>query len=259
MKTRFFHFVTGVSILALAAMACGLTAPGSSAPTDRPSATPTQRVQGGNGNGNVNGNGLGNNNDGNNNGGANPASNRPLLNDDFRGPDTHWGTGADADRAVQYVNDALQFLIFATNLIVYSGPNDTDYENVHIEVTAVNSSADPNAGFGILCNQQFMDDEFYYGYITASGDYGIVKSMFIEDNINLATGFSDLIPQNAPSYRIGLDCGNGTIALYVNGQKIDSVADPDYASGHVGLLAFSNEIASGVSVSFDDFIVTALP
>jgi hypothetical protein len=164
---------------------------------------------------------------------------------------------------VEYVNDALQFFIYAANLIVYTGPNDTDYENIHIEVTAANASADPDAGFGILCNQQFMDDEFYYAYITARGDYGIVKSMFVEDNIDLATGYSDLIPQNAASYQIGLDCANGTLTLYVNGQMIDSVADPAadsvYASGRVGLLAFSNKIASGVSVAFDNFIVTALP
>ena len=253
MRTVLFKIVLAVSVLALAVMACSVATPGGSAvPTDKPA--PTADIGGGD--------------SGNTNSGGDvtpptsvPPSNngRPLLNDDFRGPDSNWGTGTDADSAVEYVNDALQFIIFTTNLIVYSGPNDTDYENIHIEVTAANTSTDPNAAFGVMCNQQFMDDEFYYAYITASGDYGIVKSMFVEDNVDLATGYSELIPQNASSYQIGLDCGNGAITLYVNGQMIDTVTDASYTTGHVGLLTFSGKTASGVSVSFDDFIITALP
>jgi hypothetical protein len=259
MKTRLFKVMMALSAIALAAMACGLGLPGV---TDGPANLPPTPIVGGDSGGSGSGDSGGSNNNGNVPPPP-PSGDRPLLNDDFRGPDSRWGTGTDSDSAVEYVDDALKFDIFSTNLIVYSGPNDTDYSNVHIEVTAVNSSADPDAGFGILCNQQFMDDEFYYVYITSRGDYGIVKSMFVEDNIILASGFSELIPQNAPSYQIGVDCrSDGTITLYVNGQLIDSITDSAtdslYSSGHVGLLAFTIDIASGATVSFDDFIITEL-
>jgi hypothetical protein len=258
MKTSFFHFVVGVSILALVTMACGLTVPGVNAPTEAPNVPPTQPSLGGGGN--DNGPGLDNNGNSNNdNGAVKPPSSRPLFQDDFRGRDTHWGTGTDSDTSVEYVNDALQFQIFSPNYFLYSTPGDDEYTNIHIEVTVANSSADPNAAFGVMCYQQFMDDEYYYAYITPNGDYGIVMSPFIEDDVDLVTGTSDLIPQNASSYQIGFDCGNGVLTLYVNGQQIDTVADVTYTSGHIGLIAWAGDVASGLNVSFDDIIVTALP
>lgn len=257
MKKGLFKIVLAISILALAAMACGMALPGGSdGPSNPPPPTPI--ISGDNG-----GSGSGsNNNDGGNNNSGNvpppPNGNRPLVQDDFRGRDSNWGTGTDSDSSVEYVDDALKFIVNATNYFVWSTPGDEEYSNVHIEVTVVNSSADPNAAFGIMCNQQFMDDEFYYVYITPSGDYGIVKSMFVEDDVDLATGSSDLIPQNASSYIIGMDCGNGVVTLYVNGQMVDTASDSDYPSGGVALFAWSDEVASGVTVSFDDFIITDL-
>jgi len=257
MKSRFFHIIVGVSILALVSIACGLTVPGGNAPTEAPNVPPTKPpVSGG---GNSNGSGGLNNGNANNNGGGNPPSNRPLFQDDFKGRDTHWGTGTDADTSVEYANDALQFQIFSPRYFLYSTPGDTDYQNIHIEVTAANSSSDPDAAFGVMCYQQFMSDEYYYAYITANGDYGIVMSPFIDPDVDLATGTSDLIPKNAATYTIGLDCGNGIFTLYVNGQKIDSTSDSTYTTGHIGLIAWATDAASSLNVSFDDYIVTALP
>lgn len=259
MKTRLFKLMMAVSALAIAAMACGMALPGGSGGPDV--TPPTAIVSGDNGG---NGSGTNTNDSGNTNDGGNvppPPSNgdRPLVQDDFRGRDSNWGTGTDSDSSVEYVDDALKFILYTTNYFVWSTPNDTDYSNIHIEVTVNNSSSDSNAAFGIMCNQQFMDDEFYYAYITPSGDYGIVKSMFVEDDVDLATGSSDLIPQNASTYTIGMDCGNGVVTLYVNGQMVDTASDADYPSGKVALFAWSDEVASGVTVSFDDFIITSLP
>jgi hypothetical protein len=149
--------------------------------------------------------------------------------------------------------------VFTTNYFVYSGPDFETYQNVHIEVTARNTSTDPLAGFGIMCNQQVTDVAYYYVYITPSGDYGIVKAAVAQDDENLVTGSSDLIPQNAASYRIGMDCGNGVVTLYVNGQKIDTVSDSSYDKGGVALFAWSDEVASGTNVAYDDFLMTELP
>ena len=250
MKTVLFKIVLAVSVLALAAIACSAAVPGGSdIPVDVP---PTAIVSGG-------GNDSGDNSNDSGDIAPPPSNgNRPLFQDDFRGRDTNWGIGTDADSSVEYVDDALKFILYATNYFVWSTPGDEEYTNIHIEVAVNNSSADSNAAFGIMCNQQFMDDEFYYAYITPSGDYGIVKSMFVEDDVDLATGSSDLIPQNASTYTIGMDCGNGAVTLYVNGQRIDSGVDSDYTTGGVALFVWSDEVASGATVSFDDFTITEL-
>lgn len=259
MKKGFFKIVVAISVLALVTMACGLALPGGSGGPDVTPPTPIASGDNGGSGSGTNTNDSGNTNDG---GGTVPLppsnGGRPLMEDDFRGRDTNWGTGTDTDSSVEYVDDTLKFELYTTNFFVWSTPGDTEYSNIHVEVTVNNSSADPNAAFGIMCNQQFMDDEFYYVYITPSGDYGIVKSRFVEEEVDLATGSSDLIPQNASSYRIGMDCGNGAISLYVNGQLIDTGYDEEYATGGVALFAWSDEVANGVTVFFDDFIITEL-
>jgi len=67
-----------------------------------------------------------------------------------------------------------------------------------------------------------------------------------------------LIDTNTSSHRIGADCGNGTLTLYVDGKVIDSVTDYTYANGGVGLFAWSGLNISSADVTFDDFIMTSL-
>lgn len=184
-----------------------------------------------------------------------------LLSDDFSS--SQWGTGTDADSSVEYANEALQFIVFTTNYFVWSTPDDENYSNVHIEVTALNNSTDPNTAFGIICNMQVTDVSYYFA-ITFGGQYAIAKSAVALDDVfltnNDAWGDSDLIPQNASSYRVGADCGsNGTLTLYVNGQQIDSVTDSEYGAGNVALFVWSGEEPSGSNVSFDDFEMKELP
>src|SRR5215203_1173323 len=52
-----------------------------------------------------------------------------LLEDDFSGGRTEWGTGTDTDSSVEYLDEALNFQVFTENYIVWTTPNDSDYEN----------------------------------------------------------------------------------------------------------------------------------
>jgi hypothetical protein len=184
-----------------------------------------------------------------------------LLSDDFSS--SSWGTGTDTDSSVEYANEALQFIVFTTNYFVWSTPDSEDYSNVHLEVTALNNSTDPDAAFGVVCNMQITNVSYYFA-VTTKGKYAIAKSMLALDDVfltnNDAWADSALIPQNASSYRIGADCGSdGTLTMYVNGQRIDSVTDTDYTSGNVALFTWSGAEASGANVSFDDFEMKELP
>jgi hypothetical protein len=145
---------------------------------------------------------------------------------------------------------------------VWSTPDDQDYENVHIEVTVKNNGTDSTTAFGILCHQQAITDSFYYFAVTPGGEYAIAKAALAATDVFLTNddqwAKSDAIAQNAASYRVGADCGNGALTLYVDGQQIASISDSTYVNGGVGVLTWSGEEAAAADVTFDDFIMTKL-
>jgi hypothetical protein len=189
-----------------------------------------------------------------------PSSGDVILSDDFSS--AQWGTGTDVDSAVEYVNETLQFNVFKKNWFVWSTPDGEDYENIHMEVTVINNDTDSTTAFGLMCNKSGGGD-FYYLAVTAAGQYAIAKAADGEVDLFLTNndewGDSDLITVNASSYRIGADCGNNTLTLYVDGQEVASVVDSSYTSGQVAVLAWSGEEATNTNVSFDDFLMTELP
>jgi len=183
------------------------------------------------------------------------------FSDDFSTP--QWGTATDADSSVEYANDALQMIVYTQNYFVWSMPNAEDYQNVHMEVTVLNNGADSTTAFGVMCNQQDVLDNFYYFAVTPAGEYAIAKASDGQKDVFLTSDdvwtVSELIPQEAASYRVGADCGNGTLTLYVDGQEIASVSESSYISGGIGLFTWSGEEATTTDVSFDDFLMTELP
>jgi hypothetical protein len=190
-----------------------------------------------------------------------PRTGETLLDDDFS-DDSIWGILTDTTAIIGYENDALRMQIFEQNWIVWSTPNSETYENIHMEVTAYNNDGELTTAFGIICYQQEVDTSYYYVVITPAGEYAIAETsdenrdVFLTNDNQWAA--SDLIRQNASSYRIGMDCGNGIINLYVDGQLIDSAIDDSYTNGTAGLIAWSGDNVSSADVSFDDFTVTSL-
>jgi len=185
-----------------------------------------------------------------------------ILSDDFSS--TKWGHGTDEKSSVEYANDALQMIVYTPSYFVWSTPNDQDYSNIHLEVTALTNGTDSTTVFGLMCNQQSgADDSFYYFAIGPTAEYAIVKATAGENDVVLTNNgewaASDSIATNADSYRIGADCGNGTLTLYVDGQKIDSVSDASYVNGGVALFTSSGQEVASSNVSFDDFLMTELP
>ena len=230
-----------VACLALAALSCqavsnlangaGTAAPPTSAPNGT-SVAPTQAPQG-----------------------------DVLLQDDFSS--SKWGTGTDKDSSIEYANNALQVTLFTKNYFVWSTPNDQNYSNVHLEVTVTNNNTDPTTAFGLMCNQQTTSNDFYYFAVTPAGQYAIAKAVTGQKDLFLTNNnqwqYSDAIKANAPSYRVSADCGNGTLTLYVNGQKVDSIADTTYSNGGVAVFTWSGEDVASANVTFDDFLMTKLP
>ena len=190
---------------------------------------------------------------------AGPAS--VLISDDFSSP--RWGTGTNTDSAVEYMNNSLQMILYPENSFVWSPLNDQNYQNIHMEVTVINNGTDSTTAFGLICNQQAIDENFYFFAITPAGEYAIARAAQGQSDVFLTNEdqwtSSALIPTDAVSYRIGADCGNGTLTLYVDGQQIASVSDAAYVDGGVALFTWSGEEATTTNVSFDDFLMTELP
>lgn len=184
-----------------------------------------------------------------------------LLSDDFSS--ARWGTGTDTDSSVEYANNALQMIVYTKSYFVWSTPNAENYQNIHVEVTAINNDTDPSTYFGIICNMQDSSNNFYYFAITPDGQYAISRATDGQDDVFLTNNdewaSSDLIAADAASYRVGADCGSGTLTLYVDGQQIASVADASYVNGGVALFTSSSDNSTTTDVSFDDFLMTALP
>lgn len=185
-----------------------------------------------------------------------------LLQDDFSVSRDRWGTLTDSESSLEYENKAFRMRVFKENFVVWSTPNDQDYDNVHLEVTVSDKSTDPSTAFGFICAQQTGDWSFYYLAITSSGEYAIIKATTGESDEYLTNNgqwaSSDLIAYDAPSYRVGADCGGGTLSLDVDGQRIVSISDSSYTSGRVGLFTWSGDKPNSADVTFDDFLLASL-
>lgn len=189
---------------------------------------------------------------------------RVILQDDFSGGNQTWGTVSDSNSYVLYDNNALRMIVYTKDWFVWTTPNSTNYADVRMETTVINNGTDQYTAFGLICNQQTDGQSFHYFAVTPAGqyviarvDYGNLVDVFLTNNNQW--GFSNLIPQNAASYRVAADCGNSWLTLYVNGQQIDSVADSTYTSGKVGVFVWSAAEATRTDISMDDFLLTELP
>ena len=191
-----------------------------------------------------------------------PTVGATLLEDDFS--DTSiWGLLDEPDAKVAYDGQSLRVKVFKENWVVWTTPTGDIFSDTHTEVTARNNDGQSTTAFGIICDQQSDNSSYYYAVITTGGEYVIAKAEDGKDDTfftnNQEWGTSSLIKQNQSSYRVGMDCGSGTLALYVDGELIDSVQDDTFTDGTPGIIVWSGDKAKSADVSFDDYIVTSLP
>lgn len=185
------------------------------------------------------------------------------LDDDFSQTAAVWRTGVDANSSIQYDAGALRFIISTNDWFAWSVPNSQTYSNIHMEVTAINNGTDQFTAFGLMCNLQTDGRSYYYFAITPAGQYIIARAAAGQSDTLLTNngqwGTSGIIPANAASYRLGADCVNGSLTLFLDGQAIASATDTTYPSGGGGLFVWSAVQATRTDVSFDDFLLTDIP
>ena len=134
------------------------------------------------------------------------------------------------------------------------GPNLTD---VTVEVDVVRSGNAPSvaSAWGITC-RRIDANNFYAMGIRSDGSYYI---SIMKDGIlsRLALGEPGRATRTDTSRNhIRTECTGSTLALYVNGQKLDEVEDTYHKSGGVGLFENNNAVTGpATDVLFDNFLV----
>ena len=185
-----------------------------------------------------------------------------LFEEDFSSRSNGWDVISTDSHSVDYGAGDYSVQIFTTEWFVWANPNEANLSlaDVHVEVTARNTGAATEPGFGIMCH--YMDEEnYYYLGVSTDGYHIIAKTEGGVDTVLTGAdkwSSSDQVPLNAASYRVGADCGKGTLTLYVNGKQVASLVESTFTVGTVGLFAqaFAEQ---PVEIRFDDLVVTALP
>jgi len=182
-----------------------------------------------------------------------------LYKDDFSSAGSGWSTFTSENSSVDYTNNEYVMKVFKDQWFVWGNPGETSLANVHIEVTVKNVGNTTDTSFGIMCDYA-SDTQHYYMGVDSQGFYAIGKvdgtsDSFLTNNDKWAQ--TDTITKNAPSYRLGADCANGTLTLYVDGQQIATANDSSFTTGNVGLFAWS-EKETNAEIHFDDLVVTSL-
>jgi hypothetical protein len=178
-----------------------------------------------------------------------------LYRENFSDSNSGWCVDSDSTSALDYSGGEYVFEVNDTEWFVWCNP-DENFDDIHVEVTAKNTGGTGDTVFGVMCHFQEASSDFYYGGFTANGDYTIrLYDAANEEDIILAEGTTDEIDADADSYKVGLDCANGEIALYLDGEQIDSADDDTYSSGDIGLFAWTGDDAPA-EIHYDDLVVT---
>ncbi len=188
-------------------------------------------------------------------------STQALFKDEFSNHNAGWDENTSDNAATGYGNGDYVIKVFNTSWFAWANPEGANLSlsNVHVEVTASNTGAATEPGFGVICDYADTSN-FYYLGVSVDGYYIIVKTVNGDDTpLSDADSWvaSDAIPLNASSYTVGADCGNGALTLTVNGKTVGSVSDSTFSNGTVGLFARSFD-EPNAEIHFDNFVVTAL-
>ncbi len=164
-------------------------------------------------------------------------------------------TGADTDAVW---SPGKFVLVLKKKNSIYASVLPRDYQDAGIEIEAQAESADPRTEYGIVfrSNAQEGNAARYYRFGIASFDKGKTYSYYLLKMIDGKTPEPWLVEvRPSPSIkpggknRLGVLAEGTTISLYINGQRVKTVADDSLSSGRVGVFVH-NVDADRAQVAF---------
>ncbi|MCA9924830.1 MAG: hypothetical protein KC419_23220 [Anaerolineales bacterium] len=183
-----------------------------------------------------------------------------LFADKFDGTETcGWALYNRGGTVVSIEEEALRISTSQPGQIWWTNPG-RQFDDVIVTVDARQLEGPNDNAFGIICRYQ-NEENFYLFLISSDGYYMIGKYQSGTTQIQYLSGndefvFSDVITQGAAVNQIRAGCVGNQLTLSVNGIQLDSVTDPTFVTGDVGLGLSTFEPGTAV-IQFDDFRVLA--
>jgi hypothetical protein len=184
--------------------------------------------------------------------------------DRFDDPASGWDDiRVGEDFSTLYFDDAYLIVVITDHFSAWANPGLNLTENIQVEVDARKTSGSSYDEYGLLCHYQENSDDTINAYFFAisSDGLGLIYKIDHDKKTLLLTDpperRSDIIHPGDQVNRIRADCLDGTLALYVNDQKLANVQDDSFTSGDVGLRAYSEE--GETEIRYDNFIVYEPP
>jgi hypothetical protein len=177
-----------------------------------------------------------------------------LFQDDFSDTSSGWNQISTDQGATEYADGVYRIFVNQTNMDIWSKPSE-EYGDVRIEVDALKVGGDRDNRFGVICRA--VDENDFYTFIISSDGYFGIGKIKGEDYQLIgmdALQRSDAIKLGSELNHIRADCIGKNLTLYVNGQRLVSVEDLEFALGGVGLIAGTYDIP-GTDIRFDNFVV----
>lgn len=182
-----------------------------------------------------------------------------LLTDEFTGEVLcGWAEYQEATGVVVEIRDGqLQMSSSQAGQLWWTNPG-RNFADTVITTTARQASGPNNNAYGVICRYQ-SPENFYIFLISGDGYYAIGKYQVGSDQIQYLSGggqyqYSDVINQGVATNTIRASCAGNELSLSVNGILLDTVIDPTFVTGDVGLAVATFEPGTAV-VQFDNITV----
>lgn len=183
-----------------------------------------------------------------------------LFNDEFSGEtECGWAVYSRNGATSEIANGALIMTTSQPGQIWWTNPGRS-YDDVIVTADVQHVSGPQDNAYGVICRYQ-SSQNFYLFLISSDGYYAIGKYQSGDNQVEYLTGdgqyvSSEAINQGEAQNSIRASCIGNELTLTVNGELLESVTDPTFVSGDIGVAASTFESGSLV-VNFDNVRVLA--
>ncbi len=183
-----------------------------------------------------------------------------LLNDDFDGSkDCGWLLFNGRGITEEITEDSLRISNSLPGELAWANA-DRNFDDQIINVQARQVSGPDDNAYGVICRYQ-NEENFYVFLVSGDGHYAIGKYQSGSPQVQYLTGegqyvFSEAINQGAAQNNIRANCIGNELSLAVNGIPLETVTDPTFVTGDVGLGASTFQPGTTV-IDFDSIRVIA--
>lgn len=183
-----------------------------------------------------------------------------LLNDDFEGTKNCGWTLYDRSGAAAQISDGVLRLSTSQPGQIWWANASRNMDDMIITVQARQVGGPNDNAYGVICRYQGPEN-FYVFLVSGDGYYAIGKYQTGSQQITYLTEggqyiFSNVINQGAAANEIRASCIGSELSLTVNGIPLETVTDPTFVVGDIGVAASTFQPGTAV-IQFDDIQVIA--